>query len=145
MGDPAFDERKFAVGVPICRTRVLADQSGVGAGLDVMRLPDGRLVQCVPAEYVLLALTISNSAAYKSTKRVCACVDHSARIPLVFLFFFSFRFVINEGCNLSQAQSLNLTGSDYVPLEVCTVEYIQKMLRLSWLHFVRIPALFFMI
>jgi hypothetical protein len=52
MGDPAFDERKFAVGVPICRTRVLADQSGVGAGLDVMRLPDGRLVQCVPAEYV---------------------------------------------------------------------------------------------
>eukprot|EP00291_Cryptomonas_curvata_P004989 CAMPEP_0172206070 /NCGR_PEP_ID=MMETSP1050-20130122/32999_1 /TAXON_ID=233186 /ORGANISM="Cryptomonas curvata, Strain CCAP979/52" /LENGTH=470 /DNA_ID=CAMNT_0012885083 /DNA_START=21 /DNA_END=1430 /DNA_ORIENTATION=- len=50
MGDPAFDERKFAVGVPICRTRVLADQSGVGAGLDVMRLPDGRLVQCVPAE-----------------------------------------------------------------------------------------------
>lgn len=59
MGDPAFDERKFAVGVPICRTRVLADQSGAGAGLDVMRLPDGRLVQCVPAEYVLFTLSSS--------------------------------------------------------------------------------------
>jgi hypothetical protein len=62
MGDPAFDERKFAVGVPICRTRVLADQSGAGAGLDVMRLPDGRLVQCVPAEYVLFT---------PSTLKVC--------------------------------------------------------------------------
>jgi hypothetical protein len=66
MGDPAFDERKFAVGVPICRTRVLDDQSAAAAGPDVMRLPDGRLVQCVPAEYVLLALTISNSAAVDS-------------------------------------------------------------------------------
>ena len=55
MGDPAFDERKFAVGVPVCRTRVLSDQSGATAsGLDIMRLPDGRLVQCMPAEYVLL-------------------------------------------------------------------------------------------
>ncbi len=104
MGDPAFDERKFAVGVPICRTRVLADQSGVGAGLDVMRLPDGRLVQCVPAEYVLLALTISNSAAYKWTNRVCACADHSARNPLVLicLGFVSIRFLINEGWNIAE-------------------------------------------
>ena len=67
MGDPAFDERKFAVGVPICRTRVLADQSDAGAGLDVMRLPDGRLVQCVPAEYVLFTLLIS----------ACVCLQFS--------------------------------------------------------------------
>ncbi len=107
MGDPAFDERKFAVGVPICRTRVLADQSGAGAGLDVMRLPDGRLVQCVPAEYVLLALTISNYAAYKSTTLVCPRADRSARISLVFHGSASVRFLVNEGCNASRARCLN--------------------------------------
>jgi hypothetical protein len=118
MGDPAFDERKFAVGVPICRTRVLADQSGLGAGLDVMRLPDGRLVQCVPAEYVLLALTISNSAAYEYTTLVCACADHSARISLVFV---GQCFLNNEGC----ASRCHFDRFDYVPLRVFVVEHNQ--------------------
>ena len=91
MGDPAFDERKFAVGVPICRTRVLDDQSAAAAGPDVMRLPDGRLVQCVPAEYVLLARTISNSAAVDS-------------------------WSMNIG---TQAEHRVLTVTDCVPLWVC--------------------------
>jgi hypothetical protein len=124
MGDPAFDERKFAVGVPICRTRVLADQSGAGAGLDVMRLPDGRLVQCVPAEYVLLARTISNFAAYNSTTLVCACAEHSARICwLTHRSGYFDSWSMNAATQAEHTVNIS-TAADYVPLSDC-VEHNQ--------------------
>jgi protein MPE1 len=50
-GDPAYDQKKFAVGIPTSRARVLKDQTGQTAGDGVMRLTDGRLVLTAPAEY----------------------------------------------------------------------------------------------
>eukprot|EP00281_Chroomonas_sp_CCMP1168_P027467 CAMPEP_0206238848 /NCGR_PEP_ID=MMETSP0047_2-20121206/15045_1 /ASSEMBLY_ACC=CAM_ASM_000192 /TAXON_ID=195065 /ORGANISM="Chroomonas mesostigmatica_cf, Strain CCMP1168" /LENGTH=391 /DNA_ID=CAMNT_0053663433 /DNA_START=40 /DNA_END=1212 /DNA_ORIENTATION=- len=49
-GDPAYDTKKYSVGIPISRTRVLRDQSGQTSGDGIMRLPDGRLVLTVPAD-----------------------------------------------------------------------------------------------
>jgi hypothetical protein len=49
-GDPSFDIKKISLGIPISRTRLLKDQSGLTGGDGVMRLLDGRLVLTVPAE-----------------------------------------------------------------------------------------------
>eukprot|EP00960_Hanusia_phi_P058687 763953-Hanusia_phi.AAC.2 len=52
IGDPAYDQKKTAVGIPISRTRVITEAEAANATEGVMRLPDGRLVQCMPNEFV---------------------------------------------------------------------------------------------
>ena len=52
LGDPAYDQKKYSVGIPTSQTRVISEAEAALLGDGVMRLPDGRLVLCEPSEYV---------------------------------------------------------------------------------------------
>jgi len=52
LGDPAYDQKKFSVGIPVSRTRIISEEDAALSTEGVMRLPDGRYVQCMPSEYV---------------------------------------------------------------------------------------------
>ena len=56
IGDAAYDQKKFSVGIPVSRTKVISEEDAAASSEGVMRLPDGRLVQCMPSEYVLSLL-----------------------------------------------------------------------------------------
>ena len=70
IGDPAYDQKKTAVGIPISRTRVITEAEAANATEGVMRLPDGRLVQCMPNEYVTKLELCSYSIQYKPLLRI---------------------------------------------------------------------------
>ena len=53
MGDPAYDQKKYSVGIPMSRTKVITEEEAAASSEGVMKLSDGRLVQCMPSEYVL--------------------------------------------------------------------------------------------
>ena len=52
LGDAAYDQKKFSVGIPVSRTKVITEEEAANSTEGVMRLPDGRLVQCMPSVYV---------------------------------------------------------------------------------------------
>jgi len=52
IGDVAFDQKKFSVGIPVSRTKIISEEDAAASSEGVRRLPDGRLVQCMPSEYV---------------------------------------------------------------------------------------------
>eukprot|EP00961_Rhodomonas_salina_P062465 838354-Rhodomonas_salina.3 len=96
LNDPAFDQKKFSVGIPISRTRVITEGDAAALGDGVMRLPDGRLVQCMPSEYVssssasspppmiLLLLCVRDACVHsiQTAQSGCQCEERARRPPV---------------------------------------------------------------
>ena len=50
--DPAYDPKKAPVGIPMSRTKIITEEEAAASSEGVMKLQDGRYVQCMPSEYV---------------------------------------------------------------------------------------------
>lgn len=82
--DPAYDPKKAPVGIPMSRTKVITEEEAAASSEGVMKLQDGRYVQCMPSEYVqslvvhflISSVSVSVCCAQKSfCEEQCVCDD----------------------------------------------------------------------
>ena len=60
------------MGIPVSRTKIISEEDAALSSEGVMRLPDGRYVQCMPSEYVLrFARPLSSLLMSATSARPC--------------------------------------------------------------------------